>query len=303
MTRRKLISVVIPAYNYALTLPRAVESVLPQLSDLSELVVIDDGSTDSTPNVIETLLATHPGSFRAVRKENGGLASVRNRGIDLAEGEYLVFLDADDELHEQALESLVSHIVANPSTRFVAGGHLSIHEDGKTRLTLPGPLSDRPVERVKAYLLDKSVSLANGACAMHRGVFLKARYPEEFRSAEDVPVFAQVLANFDCTSLDVPIAKVYKHNDSLRHNLDYAKAGGMKLVDEVFNPARLGPEFHHLYKPYRAQRCLSLFRSAYLAKDMKAAKEYYSEALRQDASILLKWAYTKKAARVFLGFV
>src|SRR5690606_26437319 len=62
------ISVIIPAYNYAQTLPRAVESVLVQLDDtVAELIVIDDGSTDDTPQVIEALLASWPGRFRALR--------------------------------------------------------------------------------------------------------------------------------------------------------------------------------------------------------------------------------------------
>ena len=65
-----LISVVIPAYNYAATLPRAVESVLVQLDEASaELIVIDDGSTDDTPVIIEALLAARP-QFRSLRKES-----------------------------------------------------------------------------------------------------------------------------------------------------------------------------------------------------------------------------------------
>lgn len=71
-----LISIVIPAYNYAKTLPRAVESVIAQLSEISELLVIDDGSTDETPALLADLQDKHPGLFRAIRKPNGGLSSV-----------------------------------------------------------------------------------------------------------------------------------------------------------------------------------------------------------------------------------
>src|SRR5690606_3433876 len=129
-----LISVVIPTYNYALTLPRAVESVLAQLDEaVAELIVIDDGSSDNTPQVIETLLASQPGRFRALRKENGGSASVRNRGIREARGTYLVFLDADDEMAPGALEALVQHIERHPETRMVIGGHDAILSNGKRR--------------------------------------------------------------------------------------------------------------------------------------------------------------------------
>ena len=119
-----LISVVIPAYNYAATLRRAVDSVLVQLDEASaELIVIDDGSNDGTPRVIEALLAAHPASFRALRKENGGLASVRNRGIREARGSYLIFLDADDEMASGALALIARHITGHPETRMIIGGH------------------------------------------------------------------------------------------------------------------------------------------------------------------------------------
>lgn len=93
-----LITVVIPAYNYAQSLRRAAVSVIAQLEKRSELIIIDDGSTDDTPAVIEQLLLDYPETLRTTRQVNAGLAAVRNKGLDLAEGRYLIFLDADDEM-------------------------------------------------------------------------------------------------------------------------------------------------------------------------------------------------------------
>jgi len=301
-TSEPLISVVIPAYNYALTLPRAVESVLAQLDQaFAELIVIDDGSTDDTPRIIETLLASHPGRFRALRKENGGLASVRNRGIREARGAYLVFLDADDEMAPGALEALVQHIEQYPETRMVIGGHDAILSDGKRRSHTPPALPESRLERLRGYLLDKRFALSNGACAMHREVFSRGNYPERFRSAEDIPVFSQVLAHYPCTVLAQPLAVIHKHDDSLRHQFSHAKAGGLALVDEVFSPQRLDEGFQILKKEFAVQRCLSLFRSAYLAGDVGAAKEYFRTALRHDRRVLLNLPYARKALRLWLG--
>lgn len=296
------ISVIIPAYNYAQTLPRAVESVLAQLDEaFAELIVIDDGSRDDTPRVIETLLASWPGRFRALRKENGGLASVRNRGIREARGDYLVFLDADDEMAPGALEALVQHIEQHPETRMVIGGHDAILSNGKRRSHTPPALPESRLERLRGYLLDKRIALSNGACAMHREVFSRGDYPERFRSAEDIPVFSQVLANYPCTVLAQPLAVIHKHDDSLRHQFSHAKAGGLALVDEVFSPQRLDEEFQILKKEFAVQRCLSLFRSAYLAGDAGAAKEYFRTALRHDRRVLLNVSYARKALRLWLG--
>lgn len=300
--RAPLISVVIPAYNYAETLCRAVTSVLEQLVEASaELIVIDDGSTDHTPEVIEQLKKNNLQRFRSLHQENGGLASVRNLGIKEATGQYLVFLDADDELAPGALAALEQHIRDFPATRMVIGGHCAVRKDGRRKEHLPPPLPDSPIDRLQAYLLDKSIALSNGACAMHREVFSRGNYPEQFRNAEDIPVFAQALANFPCTTLEHVLALIHKHDDSLRHQLNYAKAGGVALVDEVFSSKRLGHELMCLKQNFFIQRCLSLFRIAYLAGEKKAAWQYYRQALRADKAVLLKWSYTRKAVRLWLG--
>src|SRR5215472_561278 len=86
------ISVIIPAYNHARFLTPAIESVLSQTMEPSEIVVVDDGSTDETSSV----LGTFGRQIRVVRQKNQGVAAARNRGAELATGEYLAFLDADD---------------------------------------------------------------------------------------------------------------------------------------------------------------------------------------------------------------
>ena len=294
-----LISVVIPAYNYASTLPRAVRSVLAQLVEgTTELLVIDDGSTDSTPQVLEQLMAEHPGRFEVIRKPNGGLSSVRNLGIKEARGQFLIFLDADDEMAEGALGAVLQHIAAHPQSRLIIGGHWSVFEDGRRSLHIPKPLPSTPVERVRGYLIDKSVALSNGACAMHREVFGPGLYPEHLRNAEDIPVFAQVLAQFPCTVLDAPLAIIYKHADSMRHDLRQSLASGTRVVDEVFAAERMPVQLQTLRQPFLAQRCLSLFRDCYGAGDHVNAKAFYAQAIRADWRSLARWSYTRKAIRL-----
>lgn len=295
------ISVVIPAYNYARSLRRAAESVIAQLDERSELLIIDDGSTDDTPQVIEALGRDYPGRFQAIRQVNAGLAAVRNRGIDLARGDYLVFLDADDEMVAGALGQLHEHLLAHPETRMVIGGHFSVHADGRVDEHQPDLLPDTPLERVKAYLIDKTLGVSNGACAMHREVFAAGRYPERFRNAEDIPVFAQVFARSTCSRLSAPLARIYKHGDSLRHNLTYGMQIGDQLIAEVFDGDRLPAAMQVLRKPFTAQRYLSLFRTFLTAGEEQAAKGFYRQALQADWRAVLRVSYTRKALRLWLG--
>ena len=90
--RQGTVSVIIPAYNAAAYISRAIESALAQTHAPLEILVIDDGSSDATPEIVGRL----PVPVRLVRKSNGGPASARNLGASLARGEWLAFLDADD---------------------------------------------------------------------------------------------------------------------------------------------------------------------------------------------------------------
>src|SRR5215213_3125487 len=99
-----LVSVVIPCYNQAHFLGEAIESVLAQSYPNFEIVVVDDGSTDDTSEVA----GSYP-KVRLVRQENQGLSGARNAGLARSEGEYVVFLDADDRLRPEALEAHLEH--------------------------------------------------------------------------------------------------------------------------------------------------------------------------------------------------
>lgn len=293
------ITIVIPAYNYAYTLPRTVRSVIPQLGEGDELLIIDDGSTDNTPEVVEALSAEFPGRFRALRKSNGGLASVRNLGIEMARHDWLIFLDADDEMAPDGLSLIRAHLASNDQTRMVIGGHWSVDQQGRRRRHAPETLAGTPLQRVRAYLLDKTLSISNGACVMHRSIFQAGNYPERFRNAEDIPVFAQTLAAYPVSLLPEPLAMIHKHSDSLRHHFSSSIAGGVGLVDEVFG--RLPAALQGLRAPFYQQRCLSLFRSAYLAGDVMTAKQFYRQAVASDWRVLLKLSYSRKALRLWMG--
>lgn len=123
--KHPLVSVVIPCYNHARFLGEAIESVLAQTYPNLEIIVVDDGSTDHTAEVA----AGYPDA-RYVHQNNQGLAAARNTGLRQSRGEFLVFLDADDRLHPDAVECGVHHLLNSPELAFVSGRYRYIKEDG-----------------------------------------------------------------------------------------------------------------------------------------------------------------------------
>lgn len=101
-----LVSVIIPAYNCKDTIEKCILSVLSQTYSDYEVIVIDDGSTDGTYNVLKRLLNTDS-RMRVISQKNAGVSNTRNKGITLANGEFVAFIDSDDYIEENYLQELI----------------------------------------------------------------------------------------------------------------------------------------------------------------------------------------------------
>jgi glycosyltransferase involved in cell wall biosynthesis len=115
-----LVSVIMPAYNYARFIGAAMESLTAQTFENWECIVVDDGSTDDTPEVVEAYIRKDP-RVRYLRQENSKQAAARNNGIQHSTGKYLQFLDADDRIETRKLELQVEYLERHPEVDIVYG--------------------------------------------------------------------------------------------------------------------------------------------------------------------------------------
>jgi len=112
------LSIIVPIYNSEKTLSRCINSILQQSFLDFELLLVDDGSTDRSSRMVDEL-ALSDSRIRVIHKENGGLSDARNAGIDIATGNYITFVDSDDEVTPDTYRQLTEIIKAHPELDMV----------------------------------------------------------------------------------------------------------------------------------------------------------------------------------------
>ncbi len=127
--RNPKISVIVPVYNVEKYLARCIDSLLAQSFTDYELILVDDGATDSSGKICDDYAEKDP-RIRVIHKENGGLSDARNKGTQEASGEYIIFIDSDDFIEENALELLLSLIMKNFAD-IAVGGIYNCYENKK----------------------------------------------------------------------------------------------------------------------------------------------------------------------------
>ena len=127
---KKLISVIIPVYNSKNYLENSIQSILAQTYQYLEIIIVDDGSTDGSGEVCD-LLAETDDRIVVVHKDNGGQSDARNCGLDIANGEYIAFVDSDDSIDPRMYEILLENMIANEAHISCCGTVLK-YEDGRT---------------------------------------------------------------------------------------------------------------------------------------------------------------------------
>jgi glycosyltransferase involved in cell wall biosynthesis len=136
-----LISVIIPVFNVEKYLERCLNSVIHQNYNKIEILAINDGSTDSSLNILKNFQKKYNNQLIIINKENGGQASARNLGIEYAHGEYLMMLDADDFLAEDTIDYCIKSIQSKRCDLIIFD-YFQINEKGKSRCIKTGTTLD-----------------------------------------------------------------------------------------------------------------------------------------------------------------
>lgn len=176
------ISVIIPVYNVEKYLNRCVTSVLAQTYREFELILVDDGSPDNSGALCDAL-TSRDSRVRVIHKENGGLSSARNAGLDIATGKYVTFIDSDDVIHPCYLECLLK-LCAEHDADISMGKLTRFSADAPTEFEMlqqGAPLKKSGIETLHCYFDEKTEvsNFVSACCKLYkRSLFDGLRFPE-----------------------------------------------------------------------------------------------------------------------------
>jgi len=222
------VSVVIPAYNAAWCVRKAIDSVLAQDFRDFEVIVVDDGSIDDTASV----LAGYGDAIRVVHKTNGGLSSARNAGIRAARGEFVAFLDADDWWLPGKLGKQVSFMRQYPAVGFSSTTARVEDPDGNLVNVWACAHWDGPF---LAHLFGSNADVAGSGSAViaRRTLFEHSGgFDEALLSLEDIDMWMRLAAVSDYACLEEPLVVILKRPGSMSRNLEVMREAAIRVMEK-----------------------------------------------------------------------
>lgn len=219
------VSVIIPTYNRAHTLKRAIDSVLAQSYKNIELIVVNDGSSDSTQKLLASYTNIHIKNI-----SNHGVSFARNKGIDIATGEYIAFLDSDDEWLAHKIETQMSFLASNPDIHWIHGHEIWIRDGVRVNQMKKHKKGggDQFLASLKLCVISPSTVL------IKREVLDEHKFREDFPVCEDYDLWLRLTHKFPIGYIEEPLIKKYGgHSDQLSRSLvgmDYFR---IKALDSL----------------------------------------------------------------------
>ena len=182
MKESPLVSVIIPVYNYARYLGEAIESVLSQTQHRLELIVVDDGSADESAEVARSFVAS---GVRYCHQVHAGIGPARNKGVELAQGDFFAFLDADDRWPEKKIERQLRAFESDPTLEMVFGQVVQLQN---------GSEWESGIKENKPAVADMVPGMVPGTMLIKRAAFLRVgKFQGDWKVGEFIDWYARAV--------------------------------------------------------------------------------------------------------------
>jgi glycosyltransferase involved in cell wall biosynthesis len=293
------ISVIIPTYNLAELLPECLESVLQQTQLPQEIIVVDDGSTDETSDVIRSYIPR----VTYLRKPNGGVASARNLGILAATSKWIAFMDHDDlslptrfERQMQLIERTGCDLAFSDQTVFNADTNVKVSwfsKNGFQELLTRHSVLENPYEMLLRYgsFVSPSTVLVRRECLLETGSF-----DESLPPADDYDLFLRISRKFSFAVDLEPLVLRRVHGKNQSRNRSAMIESALRIYEKAeLQSVESGVTEHNKWIAAHKARCYRQLASIQLAKgDRFAARRSWAQSERASFSCMvgIYWATT-----------
>jgi glycosyltransferase involved in cell wall biosynthesis len=224
----KQVSVVIPTYNYGRFVVDAVNSVLAQTYRDFEIIVVNDGSTDDTEERLKPLLHR----IRYIRQDNQGLAAARNAGIRAAAGQWIAFLDSDDQWHPRKLEVQMTYLASHPDVALLAADSLKDVSGGWPDIAEG---ADPPAERIGLDDIVIRSRFGPSCVVVRKDCFEKTGlFDSSLASAEDRDMWIRIACDFPTVILHVPLWWYRVHSSSMSYHTETMVRSERQVLQKTF---------------------------------------------------------------------
>lgn len=296
---KELISIIIPAYNVEKYIEKCINSVLNQSYKNIEIVLVNDGSTDNTQNIIDGF-TEKDNRLKIIHKENTGVSDTRNIGLEIANGDYIGFIDSDDEIRPNMYETLLTDIknndadiahcgfelISQSSTKIFNGTNKTYIQTQKEALTslLRGDLFE-PSSCTKLY---------------KKKVLKNIKFDKEVKFNEDLLFNVEAFKQSQRIVFhDVPLY-LYKYNanSASRNTNIYTIQQSVLKVTQILNKKISGLNMDEIKNQFYVNKLISIYRALYdvnqnqtiLGRNVRELLKYSTDKSLDYRTLYLKYS-------------
>ena len=268
--KNPLISVIVPTYNRAWIIKDAIDSILAQDFKKVEIVVVDDGSSDNTT---EILAAYQKHDIRVIRQANKGVSAARNRGVAISEGQFIAFLDSDDMWLPHKLSVQMEFFNTHPDALICQTEEIWIRKGSRVN---PKKRHQKP----SGMIFEPSLYLclvSPSAVMMKRDLFEEVGgFNESFRVCEDYDLWLRISCKYPIYLIDRPlIVKRGGHEDQISKKTGLDKLRIQSIVN-IMESNQLSPEQYRVAGAVLQEKC-RIYGTGCRKRDRLDEAVYYEE--------------------------
>lgn len=270
------VSIIIPTYNRARIVARAIESALGQSCRDFEIIVVDDGSVDNTRLLVESYVSRYPRTVRYIYQDHRNVASARNNGIRHACGEIIAFLDSDDEWYSNKLELQLAHL-ESMGTDFVHTGRHLVQMPGNRRSRIPSHAS--ALARNSSELLAGTANIAMTVLVSKRVLDEVGLFDESLNTSEDLDLWLRIAGRHTIHLLEQPLMISYKLPDScMTANPQQTYRDRIRVIERALSGGYTAAD-RHSWNTLLVEHCYRLAAESHRARQYRDSLYWARRAL------------------------